>query len=129
MISLDFAKFMAGKDISFWENTIFVNESEFNIFATDGRITTWRKSSKQLNQKKILSEHSKTGIMVWGCFDVSVMGNLFFNEKNMDQYKYINILKESLKIFTPKFGIQNTFKLCYENGSQTYSQQQNYSGI
>ncbi|GBN88834.1 Transposable element Tcb1 transposase [Araneus ventricosus] len=33
----------------------------------------------------------------------------------MDQYKYINILKENLKISTQKLGIQNTFKLYQDN--------------
>ncbi|GBO16604.1 hypothetical protein AVEN_186310-1 [Araneus ventricosus] len=53
--------------------------------------------------------------MVWGCFAASDMGNLVSIENNMDQYKYINILKENLKISAQKPGIQNTFKLYQDN--------------
>ncbi|GBM24669.1 hypothetical protein AVEN_275464-1 [Araneus ventricosus] len=54
--------------------------------------------------------------MVSGCFAASGMGNLVFIENNMGQYKYINILKENLKISAQALGIQNTVKL-----SQRYS--------
>ncbi|GBN21902.1 hypothetical protein AVEN_10147-1 [Araneus ventricosus] len=53
--------------------------------------------------------------MLWGCFAASGMRNLVFIENNMDQYKYINILKENLKISAQKLGIQNKFKLYQDN--------------
>ncbi|GBM00653.1 Transposable element Tcb1 transposase [Araneus ventricosus] len=53
--------------------------------------------------------------MVWGCFAASGVGNLVFIENNMDQYKYINILKENFKISSPNLGIQNTFKFYQDN--------------
>ena len=64
--------------------------------------------------RKIYCQRSNIGgggIMVSGCFSASCMGNLVFNENNLDQYKYINILKENLKTSAQKRGIQNTFKL------------------
>ncbi|GBM33965.1 hypothetical protein AVEN_53831-1 [Araneus ventricosus] len=80
---------MVDKDISFWESVIFVDESKFNIFASDGRITVWRKPNEELNPKKLLStvKHGGGGIMVWGCFAASGMGNLVFIENIMDQHK------------------------------------------
>ncbi|GBM39458.1 Transposable element Tcb1 transposase [Araneus ventricosus] len=53
--------------------------------------------------------------MVWGCFVAFGMGNLILIENNMGQFKYINILKENLKISAQKPGIQNTFKLYQED--------------
>ncbi|GBM62500.1 hypothetical protein AVEN_145985-1 [Araneus ventricosus] len=53
--------------------------------------------------------------MVWGCSAASGMGNLVFSENNMDQYKYLNILKENLKVSAQKLGIQNIFKLYQDN--------------
>lgn len=53
--------------------------------------------------------------MVWGCFAASDMGNLTFIENNTYQYNYINILKENLKIYVQKFGIQNGFNLYQDN--------------
>ena len=53
--------------------------------------------------------------MVWGYSAASGMGNFVFIENNVDQYKYINILKENFKIFAQKLEIQNTFKLYQDN--------------
>ncbi|GBN98448.1 Transposable element Tc1 transposase [Araneus ventricosus] len=108
---------MVDKDISFWESVIFVDESKFNIFGSDERITVWRKPHKELNPKNLLPtvKRGGGGKMVWGCFAASDMGTLVFIENNMDQYKYINILKENLKIPTQTLGIQNTFKLYQDN--------------
>ncbi|GBL98949.1 hypothetical protein AVEN_227473-1 [Araneus ventricosus] len=116
---------MVDKDVSFWESVIFVDESKFSIFGSAGRITVWRKPNeerrererereRELNKKNLLLI-VKHGIMIWECFAASGMGNLVFIENNMDQYKYINILKENLKISAQKLGIQNTFKLYQDN--------------
>ncbi|GBM94456.1 hypothetical protein AVEN_50289-1 [Araneus ventricosus] len=95
---------MVYKDISFGESVIFVDESNFNIFLSNRRLTLWRKPNEELNPKNLLTtvEHGGGGIMVWGCFAASGMGNLVFIENNMDQYKYINIMKESLENICPR---------------------------
>ena len=66
----------------------------------DGRITMWRKAKEEHNPKNLLLtvKHGGGGIMVWGYFAASSMGNLMFIENNMNQYLYINTLKENLKI-------------------------------
>ncbi|GBM35875.1 hypothetical protein AVEN_134680-1 [Araneus ventricosus] len=95
---------MVDKDISFWESLIFVDESKFNIFGSDGQITVWRKPNEELNPKNLLPtiNNGGGGIMIWGCFAASGMGNLVFIENNMDKYKNINILKENLENICPK---------------------------
>ncbi|GBO10149.1 hypothetical protein AVEN_191465-1 [Araneus ventricosus] len=79
---------MVDKDISFWKSAM--DESKFNIFGSDGRITVWRKPNEELNTKNLLPtvKHGCGGIMVWGCVAASGTGNLVFFENNMDQYKY-----------------------------------------
>ncbi|GBM05993.1 Transposable element Tc1 transposase [Araneus ventricosus] len=111
---------MVDEYISFWESVIFVDESKFNIFGSNGRITVCRKPNEELNPKNLLPtvKDGGGGIMVWGCFAASGMGNLVFIENNMDQCKYMNILKENLKISAQKLGIQNTFKLYDDNDSK-----------
>ncbi|GBL80384.1 Transposable element Tc1 transposase [Araneus ventricosus] len=108
---------MVDKEISFWQSVIFADEAKFNIFGSDGRITVWRNLNEELNPKNLLPtvKHGGGGIMVWEFFAASGMGNLIFIENNMDQYKYINILKENLKISAQKLGIQNTFRLYQDN--------------
>ncbi|CAK9819121.1 Transposable element Tcb1 transposase [Anthophora quadrimaculata] len=39
---LDFARKYLYKDFDFWKETIFMDESKFNIFHSDGKITVWR---------------------------------------------------------------------------------------
>ncbi|GBO07195.1 hypothetical protein AVEN_45419-1 [Araneus ventricosus] len=60
---------MVYKDISFWESVIFVDESDFNIFGSNGRLTLWRKPNEELNPKNLLPTVKLGGgdIMVWGC--------------------------------------------------------------
>ncbi|GBM79047.1 Transposable element Tc1 transposase [Araneus ventricosus] len=113
-VRLDFAKSMLDKDIPFWESVIFVDESKFNIFGSDGRIGVWRKPNEELNPKNLLPtvEHGGRGIMVCGCFAASGMENLV-SLKTI--WTNISILKENLKISAPKLGIQNTFKLYQDN--------------
>ncbi|GBM02880.1 Transposable element Tc1 transposase [Araneus ventricosus] len=81
-LRLDFPKSMVDKDVSLWESVIFVDESKFNIFGPDGRITVWRKPNEEFNPKSLLptAKHGGGGIMVWGCFAASGMGNLVFIE-------------------------------------------------
>ncbi|GBM22940.1 hypothetical protein AVEN_136360-1 [Araneus ventricosus] len=77
---------MVDKDISFSESIIFVAETKFNIFGSDGRISVWRKPNEELNPKNLLPtvKHGGGGIMVC-CF---WYGKFSFIENNMDQYKY-----------------------------------------
>ena len=55
----------------------------------------WRRSNEDLNPKNLLPtvKHVGGGIMVWGYFAAFV-----FIENNMDQRKYINVIKENLKV-------------------------------
>ncbi|GBM81557.1 Transposable element Tc1 transposase [Araneus ventricosus] len=105
---------MIDKDISFWESVIFVDESKFNIFGSNGRISVWRKPNEELNPKNLLPtvKHGGGSIMVCGCFAASGMGNLV-SLKII--WTNISILKENLKISAQKLGIQNTFKLYQGN--------------
>ncbi|GBL93741.1 Transposable element Tc1 transposase [Araneus ventricosus] len=105
---------MVDKVISFWERVIFVDESKFNIFGSDGRISVWGKLNEELNPKNLLPtvKHGGGGIMVCGCFAASGMENLV-SLKII--WTNISILKGNLKISAPKLGIQNTFKLYQDN--------------
>ncbi|GBM57499.1 Transposable element Tc1 transposase [Araneus ventricosus] len=113
-VRLDFAKSMVDKVISFCESVIFVDESKFNIFGSDGRVSVWRKPNEELNSKNLLPtvKHGGGGIMVCGCFAAFGMENLV-SLKII--WTNISILKENLKISAPKLGIQNTFKLYQDN--------------
>ncbi|GBM60397.1 Transposable element Tc1 transposase [Araneus ventricosus] len=113
-VRLVFAKHMVDKNISFWESAIFVDESKFNIFGSDGRISVWRKPNEELNPKYLFPtvKHGGGGIIVCGCFAASGMENLVSLKIIWTK---LSILKENLKISAQKFAIQNTFKLYQDN--------------
>ncbi|GBM78494.1 hypothetical protein AVEN_266020-1 [Araneus ventricosus] len=107
-VRLDFAKSMVDKDVSFWESVIFVDESKFNIFGSDGRMSVWRKSSEEAQSEKSIGNcqtwrWSHNGLRMFCCF---WYGKFSFIENNMDQYKHPERKLENIKL-----GIQNTFKL------------------
>ncbi|GBO05485.1 Transposable element Tc1 transposase [Araneus ventricosus] len=116
-VRLDFAKSMLDKGICFWESVVFVDDSKFNIYGSDGRIGVWRKPNEELNPKNLLPtvEHGGGGIMFCGCFATSGMENLVSLKLI---WTNISIQKENLKISAPKLGIQNTFKLYQDNDTK-----------
>lgn len=72
-LCLDIEKSMVDKDISFWETVIFVDESKFTIFGSDGRITVWKKPNEEVNLKnKLLTVKNRgrrpNGIGTFCCF-------------------------------------------------------------
>lgn len=112
-----FAKEHSQKDFSYWKNVIFVDESKYNIFGSDGRVMVWRKPNEELNKENLRPtvKHGGGSVMVWGCMSAAGVGNLVFIEGNMDKTLYLNILKDNLKQSAEKLGIGNTFQFYQDN--------------
>lgn len=60
-------------------------------------------------------KHGGGSVMVWGCMSANGVGNLVFIDGILNQYGYINILKENLIPSAEKLGIRSTFKLYADN--------------
>lgn len=114
---LDFAREYIYKDFDFWKETIFTDESKFNIFHSDGKITVWRRPNEEFEIQNLNStvKHGGQSVMVWGCMSAAGVGNLAFIEGNMNKYDYINILKNNLRDSAEKLGILNSFKFYSDN--------------
>lgn len=52
----------------YWNHVLFVDESKFNIFGSDGRIIVWRRKNDELNPKNLFGtvKHGGGGVLVWG---------------------------------------------------------------
>lgn len=102
-----FAKEFVNKPESFWKNVIFSDESKFNLFGADGRSKVWRKPKEAFKTKNLLPtvKHGGGSVMVWGCLSSSGVGNLVFIDGIMDQYGYLNILRNNLKQSAEKLGL------------------------
>lgn len=69
---MDFAKYYVQKPPSFWEPVIFSDESQFNIFGSDGWQKVLQKANQTLKTKNMrpIFKHGGGGIMSWGCISV-----------------------------------------------------------
>lgn len=114
---LHFAKEHINKDVNWWDDVIFLDESKFNLFGSDGRTMVWRKPNEELKGKNITPtvKHGGGSVMVWGCISAKGVGNLVFIDGIMNKESYLKILSENLKQSAEKMGILSTFKLYQDN--------------
>lgn len=125
---LDFAKKYGSKGYEFWKEVLFTDESKFNIFQSDGKITVWRKPGEEYKDRNLKAtvKHGGGGVMVWGCMSASGVGRLQFIDSNMDKWMYLDILKRNLQPSVQQLGLgsgwyfygdndpKHTAKICKE---------------
>ena len=89
---------------------IFLDESKFNLFGSDGSVMVWRKPNTELRPQNMKPTVKLGGghVVVWGCISSESVGNLVFIYGIMNQHSYLKILKDNLKQSTAKMGIKNT---------------------
>ncbi|GBN21028.1 Transposable element Tc1 transposase [Araneus ventricosus] len=76
-LRLSFAKSMLNNLETYWNNVLFVDESKFNIFGSDGRIMVWRRKNEELNPKNLdgTINYGRGSVLVWGCMSTSGLDN------------------------------------------------------
>ena len=77
----------------------------------------WRKpnTASDLKVLKPTVKHGGGGVMVWGCMGYKGTGNLTFIDGIMDKYKYINILRENLRVSAEKLDVENSYWFQQDN--------------
>jgi len=112
-LRLSFTKSMINTLETYWNNVLFADESKFNIFGSDGRITVWRRKNEELHSKNLVGtvKHGGGGVLVWGCMAASELCNLVFIDGIMNHSLYLNILRDNLKLSAQNLGIGNNFFL------------------
>ena len=117
MKRIEFAKMRLNLNDGFWKNVLFSDESKFCIFGIKGRQLVWSKSGEDLKKENLYPtvKHDGGGVMVWGCMSASGVGNLTFIESTMNQYDYINILKNNLHQSSEKLGLPRDFYFQQDN--------------
>lgn len=114
---LEFARKFLREPANYWNDVIFTDESKFNIFGSDGKVTVWRKANEELRKKNLRSsvKHGGGSQMVWGCISASGVGNLVFIDGIMNKWVYLDILRNNLHTSAENMGIRNSFKLYADN--------------
>lgn len=116
-IRVEFAREHINKDLNFWNSVIFADETKINLFGSDGKISVWRKPNEELKLKnmKATVKHGGGGVMMWGCMSSAGVGNMHFIEGNMNQYMYLDILRQHLAASAQKLGINNNYRFYQDN--------------
>lgn len=88
--------FMSEEDV---KSVIFSDESKFNLFYSDGKVSVWREPGTGLETQH-LNKTVKYGggsVMVWGCFSYHGVGKLVFIDGIMEDPRYVDILSRNLQ--------------------------------
>ena len=92
---LKFAKQHVHKDLSFWQNVLWTDESKFNRFGSDGKQYVRRPQNQELSPRYTLKtvKHGGGNVIVWGSFSWCGVGPLHRIHGTMDQHMYKEILE------------------------------------
>jgi hypothetical protein len=96
--------FMPIEDI---KRIIFMDESKFNLFYSDGKVFLWRELDTGLDSENINStvKHGGGYMMIWGCFSYHGIGELHIIEGTMDAASYVDILSRNLNSSARKMNL------------------------
>ncbi|GBN91857.1 Transposable element Tcb1 transposase [Araneus ventricosus] len=101
----------------FWKNIIFVDESKYNIFGSDGKQKVWHILNTALHITNLRStvKYGDDNQLIWGCMARSGVGNLDFIDGTMNKCVYFDNLKRNLKQSASNLDISRHFKLYQDN--------------
>lgn len=113
----DYAKRHENKDVSFWNNIIFTDESKFEVFGQKKPVKVWRTKNNEYADQNLITtvKHGGGSVMVWGCMAASGVGNLVFIESTRNKMDYLNILKNNLLTSVEKLGLQGSWIFQQDN--------------
>ena len=75
---IKFAKEMLEKPVDFWKNVVWLDESKFNLFGSDGKVMFWRTPHEEFDPECTIPTIKQSGgsVMIWGCFTRQRVGKL-----------------------------------------------------
>ncbi|GBO41581.1 Transposable element Tcb2 transposase [Araneus ventricosus] len=105
------------KPKEFWESVIFVDESKFNVFGSNGKQKVRRRFYTELKLRNLRAtvKHGVGSHFVWGCMSSFGTGNLELIDSKVNKYGYLDILKRNIRQNAQKMGISASFKLYQDN--------------
>lgn len=99
---LSFARAHRDKDLSFWKNILWSDETKINKIGPDGKTFVRRPKGQALNPRYTMKtvKHGAGSIMCWGAFSWRGVGPLYRINGVMDRFMYVDILKNQMEPFT-----------------------------
>ena len=96
--SLQYATTYREKPLSYWDNVLWIDESKFNLFGSDGKVMVWQTPKEDLHPKCTVPtlKYGGGNVKCWGCFSSCGVGNLVFIDGNITGEVYCDILQKNL---------------------------------
>ncbi len=93
-----FAEDKQTKDMDYWNHVLWSDETNINLYGSDGVKRMWRQPGEKDKDKCVLPKvkHGGGSVMVWGCMSAAGTGELQFIEGTMIANMYCDILKQSM---------------------------------
>ncbi len=109
-----FAEDKQTEDMDYWKHVLWSDETNINLFGSDGFKRVWRREDQVRSTKTSVSYlQSSMGdgnVMVWGCMRAAGTGELQFIEGTMNANMYCDILKQSMIPFLWRLGRRAVFQ-------------------
>ncbi len=85
-----FAEDKQTKEMDYWNQVLWSDETKINLFGSDGVKRVWRQPGEEYKDKCVLPavKHGGGSVMVWGCMSAAGTGELQFNEGTMNANMY-----------------------------------------
>ncbi len=107
-----FAEDKQTKDMDYWNNVLWSDETKINLFGSDGVKHLWRQPGEEYKDKCVLPtvKHGGGSVMFWGCMSAASTGKLQFIEGTMNANVYCDILKQSMIPSLRRLGRREVFQ-------------------
>lgn len=99
-----------------WRHVVFTDESRFTLYNNDGRISVRREVGERIRPDCVIPNYGNRvqSVMVWGAIHHGGKSVLVVIQGNLNQVRYIEILRESLLPFA-RAAFQDNFVLVQDN--------------
>ncbi len=93
-----FAEDKQTKDMDYWNHVLWSDETNINVFGSDGVKRVWRQPGEEYKDKCVLptAKHGGGSVMVLGCMSAAGTGELQFIEGTINANMYCDILKQTM---------------------------------
>ncbi len=93
-----FAEDKQTKDMDYWNHVLWSDETNINVFGSDGVKRVWRQPGEEYKDKCVLptAKHGGGSVMVWGCMSAAGTGELQFIEGTINANMYCDRLKQTM---------------------------------
>ena len=113
---LKFAKQHVHRDLSFWQNVLWTDDSKFIRFGSDGKQYVRRPQNQELSPRHTLEtiKHGGGNLIVCGSFSWCGVGQLHRIQRTIDQHMYKEIL-ENVMLPNPEENLPLVWKFQQDN--------------